>query len=52
MYCVPENQLNFTICALEERAYLSNFSVATLVATTTVAALVGQKEKNKQTKHQ
>lgn len=49
MNCVPEHQLGFAICALDERTYLSNFSVATLVATPTVAALVGQKEKsNKQ----
>lgn len=52
MYCVPEHQLDFTICALEDRAYLSNFSAATLVSTPTVGALVGQKgKKPKQTKH-
>lgn len=47
MYCVLEHQLDFTICAVEGRAYLSNFSVTTLVTTPTTAALVCQKDKTK-----
>lgn len=46
MSCVSEHQFDFTMCSLEQIPYLSNFSVPILVATPTVAALVGQKEKN------
>lgn len=51
MYCVPEHQFGFIICALEETTYLSNFSVPILAATPTVAAVVGWKEKKQQMIH-
>lgn len=51
MCCILEHLLDFTICALEERAYLSSFSVTTLVTIPTRAVLVCQEKKQRHSEY-